>query len=203
MENITLGEISIAITFMVGFLGGVGFLYKSIKGFLEKLILEQFEPFNTNIDDLKKNVERVDMESCKNYLVRCLGDFEHGNKLSDVEQERFCNQLGQMFTISKSFVANSFDVFRESKIFQFIAIVESQIVDRSVSSTSEVDSMERFFRAINIIKRTRIQFTISNMYLCQYRSSIYINQISWAFKITKMIDFFKTINFHITPKFTN
>lgn len=89
MENLTLGEISFAIAFLVGFLGGVSFLYKSMKGFLEKIITEQISPFKTSIDDLKKNVERVDLESCKNYLVRCLGDFEHGNKLSDVEQERF------------------------------------------------------------------------------------------------------------------
>ena len=114
MENITLGQISIAITFMVGFLGGVGFLYKSIKGFLEKLILEQFEPFNTNIDDLKKNVERVDMESCKNYLVRCLGDFEHGNKLSDVEQERFWEEYEHYLMIG----GNSYIKHRVEKLQQ-------------------------------------------------------------------------------------
>ena len=114
MENITLGEISIAITFMVGFLGGVAFLYRCIKGFLEKIIKEEFAPFQKSIDDLKTNVERVDMESCKNYLVRCLGDFEHGNKLSDVEQERFWEEYEHYLMIG----GNSYIKHRVEKLQQ-------------------------------------------------------------------------------------
>ena len=89
MENLTLQDLSLAVTFLVGFFGGVGFLYKSIKGFLEKIIKEQYAPIQDNLNDLKTTVERVDMESCKNFLVRCLGGFEHDVKLSDIEQERF------------------------------------------------------------------------------------------------------------------
>ena len=89
MENLTLQDIYLVITFMVGFIGGVGFLYKSIKRFLEKIIKEQFKPFQKSLDDLRDNVETVDMESCKNFLVRCLGDFENGKIISDIEQERF------------------------------------------------------------------------------------------------------------------
>ena len=82
IQNITLGEIAVALSFLVGFFGGIGYFYKNIKKWLEKIIGEQFAPFN-------EQIKQVDMESCKNYLVRCLGDFEHGNPLSDVEQERF------------------------------------------------------------------------------------------------------------------
>ena len=114
MENLTLKDISFAITFMVGFLGGVGFLYKSIKGFLEKIIKEQFAPFKHSMDDLKSNVERVDMESCKNYLVRCLGDFEHGNKISDVEQERFWEEYEHYLKIG----GNSYIKHRVEKLQQ-------------------------------------------------------------------------------------
>ena len=114
MENLTLKDISFAITFMVGFFGGVGFLYKSIKGFLEKIIKEQFAPFKHSMDDLKSNVERVDMESCKNYLVRCLGDFEHGNKISDVEQERFWEEYEHYLKIG----GNSYIKHRVEKLQQ-------------------------------------------------------------------------------------
>jgi len=117
MENLTLKDISLAITFMVGFLGGVGFLYKSIKGFLEKIIKEQFAPFNESIEDLKTNVERVDMESCKNYLVRCLGDLEHGNKLSDVEQERFWEEYEHYLKIGgNSYVKHRVEKLQQEKI---------------------------------------------------------------------------------------
>ncbi len=114
MENITLGDLSFAITFMVGFLGGVAFLYKSIKKFIEKIITEQMTPFKSSIDDLKENVERVDMESCKNYLARCLGDFEHGNKLSEVEQERFWEEYEHYLMIG----GNSYIKHRVEKLQQ-------------------------------------------------------------------------------------
>jgi hypothetical protein len=89
LEQITLGEIAVGLSFLVGFFGGIGYFYKNIKKWLEKIIQEQFEPFSDTISDISGKVNQVDMESCKNYLVRCLGDFEHGNPLSDVEQERF------------------------------------------------------------------------------------------------------------------
>ena len=89
IENITLGEIAVSISFLVGLIGGIASFYINIKKWLEKIIRKQFEPFNQAINGLSQKVNQVDMESCKNYLVRCLGDFEHGNPLSDVEQERF------------------------------------------------------------------------------------------------------------------
>jgi hypothetical protein len=112
MENLTLKEIAYAITFLAGFFGGIAYFYKNIKTWLEKIIKEQFAPFKTSIDDLKKNVERVDMESCKNYLVRCLGDFEHGNKLSDVEQERFWEEYEHYLKIG----GNSYIKHRVEKL---------------------------------------------------------------------------------------
>lgn len=114
MENLTLKEIAYAITFLAGFFGGIAYFYKNIKTWLEKIIKEQFAPFKTSIDDLKNNVERVDMESCKNYLVRCLGDFEHGNKISDVEQERFWEEYEHYLKIG----GNSYIKHRVEKLQQ-------------------------------------------------------------------------------------
>ncbi len=114
MENLTLKEIAYAITFLAGFFGGIAYFYKNIKTWLEKIIKEQFAPFKTSIDDLKDNVERVDMESCKNYLVRCLGDFEHGNKISDVEQERFWEEYEHYLKIG----GNSYIKHRVEKLQQ-------------------------------------------------------------------------------------
>ena len=89
VEMLTLKDIAIGISFLVGFFGGIGYFYKNIRKWLETIIGNQFEPFQTTMQGLDKKINQVDMESCKNYLVRCLGDFEHGKPLSEVEQERF------------------------------------------------------------------------------------------------------------------
>ena len=89
IQNITLEEIGVALAFLVGFFGGIGYFYKNIKKWLESIIGAQFAPFHDSLANVNDKINQVDMESCKNYLVRCLGDFEHGNPLSEVEQERF------------------------------------------------------------------------------------------------------------------
>lgn len=92
MEKITLEQIAVAITFLVGFVGGIGFLNRNIKSWFTKFVEEQFSPFQKKINEMNDNIKKVDTESCKNYLVRCLGDFEQGCEMSDVEQERFWEQ---------------------------------------------------------------------------------------------------------------
>lgn len=89
IKDITFEQIAFAMTFLAGFFGGIGYFYKNIKKWLEDIIGKQFEPFQETMTNLDTKINLVDMESCKNYLVRCLGDFEHGNPLSEVEQERF------------------------------------------------------------------------------------------------------------------
>lgn len=89
IENITFKEIAVALSFLAGFAGSVAYFNTNIKKWLAKFFVEQFKPFSDSLQDLGKQVNQVDMESCKNYLSRCLGDLENGKPLSAVEQERF------------------------------------------------------------------------------------------------------------------
>ena len=41
------------------------------------------------VSDVVIKVEKLDLETCKNFLVRCLADFEKGVVLSAVEKQRF------------------------------------------------------------------------------------------------------------------
>lgn len=77
MENITIGQISAILTFLVTFLGSIIYLSKFIKKMLDKA----FSPINEKIDIL-------DVNQCKNFLVRFLADVEQGNELDEVEIER-------------------------------------------------------------------------------------------------------------------
>ena len=77
MENITIGQISAILTFLVTFIGAIVYL----SNLLKKLLDKAFFPINKKIDDL-------DISQCKNFLVRFLADVEQNNELDEVEKER-------------------------------------------------------------------------------------------------------------------
>lgn len=49
-------------------------------------------PILKELAEIRKDIRLLDKATCKNFLVRCLADFEKGNKMSDVEVERFWEQ---------------------------------------------------------------------------------------------------------------
>lgn len=92
MENITLGEISIAAAFLVGLITGIRYLHKQLKQWIAKLLKEQFDSIKENIDELHEQIENVDMQACKNYLVSFLSDAEKNKQIDETELERFWEQ---------------------------------------------------------------------------------------------------------------
>lgn len=77
MNNITLGQLSDWIQFALLFLGSVSTILIGMK----KIFNKQLEPLNNTI-------KQLDINQCKNYLVRFLSDVENGEKLDNVEIER-------------------------------------------------------------------------------------------------------------------
>ncbi len=82
MENITLGQISAAVLFLTALIGGVILLTKWIRGVIVKVMQDELAP-------LKTQVQAVDLENCKNYLVTYLADAERGSAKDEIERERF------------------------------------------------------------------------------------------------------------------
>ena len=89
IQDITLEEISIAILFIVGLIGGVNYLKNAIKDALQKLLEDQFKDVNKKLDDLQKNITKLDTQSTKNFLVRYLADIEREDNIFDTERQRF------------------------------------------------------------------------------------------------------------------
>lgn len=77
MEEITLGQLSDWMTFILLFFGSIGSLLVGMK----KILNKQLEPLN-------QTVRQLDINQCKNYLVRFLADVENGKKIDSVEIER-------------------------------------------------------------------------------------------------------------------
>lgn len=89
MDAITLKDISLGLALIVGIMTSSAYLSKNIKTWISLQFDEKIAPVNDSIKDVKETVSRVDMESCKNYLARCLADFDRDKELSETEKERF------------------------------------------------------------------------------------------------------------------
>lgn len=89
MGNWTVEQIATAIALMVAVVSGVTYLVKQIKHWIESLLDGKFKDLNTRIDSIESKVDKIDMETCKNFLVRFLADVENGTVIFDAEKQRF------------------------------------------------------------------------------------------------------------------
>ena len=92
MENITIGEIAVAVALIVGLITGLAFLVKQVKSFLANMFKEEFDTLNKKMDNLQTRIDDVDMASCKNYLVYFLSNVDQGQQIDEIEKERFWEQ---------------------------------------------------------------------------------------------------------------
>lgn len=96
MEQITLGQIGIAVGFLVALIAGVNALKKSIKEWLNSALKEnfdrvdkRFDGLDKRLDGLEKRLDSVDTENCKNYLVTFLAEAARGEMKDETELQRF------------------------------------------------------------------------------------------------------------------
>lgn len=92
MSGITLGQIGIAITFLVGLISGISYLQTHLKIWISQALKDQLDSINGRINDLSSQIDEVDMESTKNYLVTFLSALEKDQTIDDLEVERFWEQ---------------------------------------------------------------------------------------------------------------
>ena len=93
MDKITLGQIAMAVSFLVALIGGIGYLHNQLKKWVSDSLKEQFELMDKKIDALGEKVDAVDMNATKNFLVARLADIENDG-LDEIELERFYEQYG-------------------------------------------------------------------------------------------------------------
>lgn len=89
MEQITLGQIALAITFVVGLIGGIGYLKTHLTAWVGNAVKDQLTNLDTKITKLNDRIETVDLETCKNFLVVMLNLIERGETMSEIQTERF------------------------------------------------------------------------------------------------------------------
>ena len=92
METVTLGWIVASVAVLVALIKGLKYLHKTTKEWITDLLQEPFDGINKRIDELTKKVDDVDIATSKNFLVAKIAEVDKGNKLDEIEKERFWEQ---------------------------------------------------------------------------------------------------------------
>ena len=92
MEQITLGEIAVALTFVVGFVSSIGYLKKNLVDWMGAAVGKELKPLSERMSALEERMTEVDKESTKNFLVARITEVERGDERSEFARQRFSEQ---------------------------------------------------------------------------------------------------------------
>lgn len=99
LEDITIGQILLCITFVAAVFTGVSKVKKAFETFKQTVnhwVSEELKPefvlIKDRLDDLEKRNDRQDLENVKNYLVLFMADIERNDHLDEIELLRFEEQ---------------------------------------------------------------------------------------------------------------
>lgn len=78
MENITLGQVALAFSFILLLIGNIKSLIKEFKNPIDKRISEMLKPIQKEILDIKDNISTLEVNDLKTDLVNFMGMAEMG-----------------------------------------------------------------------------------------------------------------------------
>lgn len=88
MENITIGQISTFLGFLVVLVGSVLTLLKYAKKGLKSALNDEFEPIKQELSTLDKKITLNTLNQDKNFLTKCFDDLGNGVPISETTRER-------------------------------------------------------------------------------------------------------------------
>lgn len=96
MENITLGQVLAALTFIIAIVVAVVKIRDGFKKIIKDIMKESFDEIKKDISEVKSSVEEVsqrqrkaDLENCKNYLITYIAEIKRGEQKDEIERQRF------------------------------------------------------------------------------------------------------------------
>ena len=89
MENITIGQLAAAVAFIVALITGIKYLNKTIKEWINSAVNDRFKNIEKKIEEQDKNIEKLDIDECKNYIILFITKINNGDTIEDMELQRF------------------------------------------------------------------------------------------------------------------
>lgn len=93
MENITIGQISVFLAFIVGLIGSLEFILTRLKKWFKGALNSELKSIKEQIADLKNENQGNELNNCINYLVIAIEKAKNHGKMSDTEKKRFYEVL--------------------------------------------------------------------------------------------------------------
>lgn len=118
IENITIGQISVAIAFIVAFVGGVKYILSDIKKIMDKSL----KPTNDKIDaletNLTKQIKNTDLNATKNFLVARIEELKNNDDIADSTRQRVYEEYSHYLELGgNGFIQAEIDALkREGKL---------------------------------------------------------------------------------------
>ena len=128
MEQITLGQAAGALALIVAIIAGINSLKKSIKGWLDTALKDQFSALEQTQKDILKRLDSVDIENCKNYLVTFLAEAQRGEIKDETELQRFWEEYEHYQKLGgNSYIRNKVEELKGRKLLGFSRTVSITI----------------------------------------------------------------------------
>lgn len=96
MESITIGQIAVAVAFIAALITGGVKIKDAVKKWLTGVLSDKFaeqkketDAIRKSVEDLKGQLNIVDLENCKNYLVTFISEVKRGELKDEIERQRF------------------------------------------------------------------------------------------------------------------
>lgn len=89
MEQLTVGQLAAAITFIVALITGIKYLNKTIKEWINSALNDRFKTLEKKIDDHDNKLSKLDIDECKNYIILFISKVSNGETIEDIELQRF------------------------------------------------------------------------------------------------------------------
>lgn len=96
-EQITLGQILISVTFIVGFIATISKFKTIVNDWFRDKLSPKVDPLYSKIEEINNKIDSLEMDSYKRYLVLTMTNIERGEKLDEVEQALF-DEMYQKYT---------------------------------------------------------------------------------------------------------
>lgn len=90
LDIITIGAISVSLALIVGIWRSFDFLQNKMEGSIRRVVSEEIGPLNTKVAEISDQLDAVEIDSLKNFLVSALNSIDH---LDELTRQRFYEAL--------------------------------------------------------------------------------------------------------------